>query len=40
MYPLMHNNITDEDIDCLISFLKTKPKLTQGDKVKELKSLV
>ncbi len=35
MYPLMHNNITDEDIDCLISFLRTKPKLTQGDKVKE-----
>lgn len=35
MHPLMNNNITDEDIDCLISFLKTKPKLTQGDKVKE-----
>ena len=35
MHPLMYNNITDEDIDCLISFLRTKPKLTQGEKVKE-----
>ena len=31
----MHNNITDEDIESLISFLQTKPRLTQGDKVTE-----
>ena len=35
MHPLMNNNITDEDIQNLIEFLQSKPKLTQGDKVIE-----
>ncbi len=35
MHPLMNNNITDEDIQNLIEFLESKPKLTQGDKVIE-----
>ncbi|MFA6725039.1 MAG: DegT/DnrJ/EryC1/StrS aminotransferase family protein [Lentisphaeria bacterium] len=33
-FPLMHNNITREDIDALIAFLDTMPRLTQGDKVR------
>jgi CDP-6-deoxy-D-xylo-4-hexulose-3-dehydrase len=33
-WPLMDNNITREDLDVLIDFLKGVPKLTQGDQVK------
>jgi len=36
MHHLMEDNITDDDLESLISFLKTKPKLTQGKKVIEL----
>ncbi len=32
-WPLMENNITREDLDVLIDFLKGVPKLTQGDQV-------
>jgi CDP-4-dehydro-6-deoxyglucose reductase, E1 len=32
-WPLMENNITKEDIDVLIEFLKGVPRLTQGDNV-------
>lgn len=32
-WPLMENNITREDMDVLIDFLKGLPKLTQGDQV-------
>ena len=32
---LMQNNITDLDINVLISFLKRKPRLTSGQKVLE-----
>ena len=32
---LMQNNITDSDINVLISFLKRKPRLTSGQKVLE-----
>jgi CDP-6-deoxy-D-xylo-4-hexulose-3-dehydrase len=35
MHPLMVNNITDDDLENLITFLRTKPKLTQGEKVIE-----
>jgi CDP-4-dehydro-6-deoxyglucose reductase, E1 len=35
MHPLMHNNIIDDDLECLISFLQTKPRLTQAAKVDE-----
>jgi len=33
--PLMEDNITQEDLDVLIDFLKTKPRLTQGENVKK-----
>jgi len=33
-WPLMENNITREDIDTLIDFLKKMPRLTQSDNVK------
>ena len=33
--PLMENNITETDINELIDFLKTNPRLTQSSKVKE-----
>lgn len=33
--PLMEDNITQEDIDLLIDFLKTKPRLTQGENVRK-----
>ncbi len=33
-WPLMGNNITKEDLDVLIEFLKTMPRLTQSDNVK------
>ena len=33
-WPLMENNITREDIDTLIDFLKEMPRLTQSDNVK------
>lgn len=32
--PLMENNITQEDLEVLIEFLKTSPRLTQSDNVK------
>ena len=32
-WPLMENNITREDLDRVIEFLKTMPRLTQGDNV-------
>ena len=32
-WPLMANNITDQDLDCLIKFLKSNPKLTQSENV-------
>jgi CDP-4-dehydro-6-deoxyglucose reductase, E1 len=32
-WPLMDNNITREDIDVLIDFLKNQPRLTQSDNV-------
>lgn len=31
--PLMSNNIQKEDIDCLIDFLKTADRFTQGPRV-------
>ena len=34
-HPLMANNITKQDNEQVIKFLKTNPKLTNGDKVKE-----
>lgn len=34
--PLMDNNITDEDLDVLIDFLKARPRLTQSENVKLL----
>lgn len=34
-YPLMDNNILPEDIDAVIAFLQTNPRLTNGDKVRE-----
>ena len=33
-WPLMENNISREDIDCLIEFLKNEPILTQSSNVK------
>lgn len=33
-WPLMENNITQEDLDCLINFLKSSPRLTQGEQVR------
>ena len=33
--PLMEDNITQEDLGVLIDFLKTKPRLTQGDNVRK-----
>lgn len=32
-WPLMYNNITREDMDCLIEFLKGEPRLTQSSNV-------
>ena len=32
-WPLMENNITDDDLNVLIDFLKTKPRLTQSSNV-------
>jgi CDP-6-deoxy-D-xylo-4-hexulose-3-dehydrase len=37
-YPLMKNNITSEDINALISFLKKKQILTQGRMVKKFEN--
>lgn len=34
-WPLMENNITPEDVNILIKFLKKMPRLTQSDKVRE-----
>lgn len=34
-YPLMDNNILREDLDAVIAFLKTDPRLTNGEKVRE-----
>jgi len=34
-WPLMENNITREDLDTLIEFLKGMPRLTQGDNVRD-----
>lgn len=34
-YPLMDNNILPEDINALIAFLQTNPRLTNGEKVRE-----
>ena len=34
-HPLMHNNITSDDINCVISFLKKRPILTQSKNVFE-----
>ena len=34
-YPLMHNNITKNDINQVISFLKKNPVLTQSKKVEK-----
>jgi CDP-6-deoxy-D-xylo-4-hexulose-3-dehydrase len=33
-WPLMENNITQEDVDTLITFLKKMPRLTQSDNVR------
>jgi len=33
--PLMENNITREDLGVLMDFLKTKPRLTQGENVRK-----
>ena len=39
-YPLMENNILSEDLEGVISLLKTKdPKLTAGPKVREFEEL-
>jgi CDP-6-deoxy-D-xylo-4-hexulose-3-dehydrase len=39
-YPLMRNNISRDDLDVLISYLKNDdPRLTQGEKVKEFEKL-
>jgi len=39
-YPLMRNNISRDDLDTLISYLKNEdPRLTQGEKVKEFEQL-
>src|SRR5512136_641589 len=32
-WPLMENNITGEDLDVLIDFLKKRPRLTQSENV-------
>ena len=32
-WPLMVNNITDDDLEAVIQFLKTKPRLTQSENV-------
>jgi len=37
-WPLMENNITMEDLNVLIEFLKGCPRLTQGDNVKDFES--
>jgi CDP-6-deoxy-D-xylo-4-hexulose-3-dehydrase len=37
-YPLMNNNITNQDINGLISFLKKKPILTQNKMVKKFEN--
>ena len=34
-YPLISNNVTKEDIDCLIDFLKNSEMFTNGPKVRE-----
>ena len=34
-WPLMENNITPEDVNILINFLKKMPRLTQSDNVRE-----
>lgn len=34
-WPLMHNNITRADLDCLIDFLRGEPILTQSAQVRE-----
>jgi CDP-4-dehydro-6-deoxyglucose reductase, E1 len=36
--PLVDNNITKSDIKTLIKFLKTNPRLSQGDKVEEFEN--
>ncbi|MBF0244217.1 MAG: DegT/DnrJ/EryC1/StrS aminotransferase family protein [Planctomycetes bacterium] len=33
-HPLMEENVTPEDLDTLIAFLRTKPRLTQSEKVR------
>jgi CDP-6-deoxy-D-xylo-4-hexulose-3-dehydrase len=40
-WPLMHNNITEEDFDCLVQFLSQRPLpiLTNGKKVREFEKL-
>ncbi len=38
-HPLMHNNITKDDINHVISFLKTNPILTQSKKVYEFEKM-
>lgn len=37
--PLMSNNIQKEDIDCLIDFLKTADRFTQGPRVQEFEQV-
>ncbi|NLT23708.1 MAG: DegT/DnrJ/EryC1/StrS aminotransferase family protein [Syntrophorhabdus sp.] len=37
-WPLMENNITDEDIDVLIEFLRQRPRLTQSGNVQAFES--
>ena len=34
-WPLMENNITSQDLQVVIDFLSTQPRLTQSDRVKE-----
>lgn len=34
-WPLMHDNITQQDVEVLIDFLKTKPRLTQSTQVRQ-----
>lgn len=40
-WPLMHNNITDEDLDVLVQFLSQRPApiMTNGPKVREFEKL-
>lgn len=37
-HPLMDNNISRSDLEALIVFLSSNPRLTQGDKVKQFES--